>query len=334
MSYHPDGHHLFVATEQNSTVTLIDAIRTGQAKGSYSCDREGVSVVTATHDDYCVLSAGNKQNTIQYWSLYDNKILRKFRGHTSSVYELSMSPTDDMFLSSSSSEGAGSSSGNSVRLWNLQQAGCMAKLDLQQAGAISAVSSPKAAFDHTGMIFSIMAAMPNPQEGNYVHLYDARNYSGGAFAEFKLTTALMQEAMKTHQVTSPPPGPLSFTNIDFNLSGDRVLLQSREGLAVVLDGFEGTIQRIFQPSSNTTNSSSIGVSSCFTPDGKSMLMGNTTGTIDVYDLQSGTVVKQLEVVNREVAKVHPEAATITALTCNPKYQQIASSSTDTCLWIW
>lgn len=48
MSYHPDGHHLFVATEQNSTVTLIDAIRTGQAKGSYSCDREGVSVVTAT----------------------------------------------------------------------------------------------------------------------------------------------------------------------------------------------------------------------------------------------------------------------------------------------
>lgn len=208
------------------------------------------------------------------------------------------------------------------------------KLDLQQAGAISAVSSPKAAFDHTGMIFSIMAAMPNPQEGNYVHLYDARNYSGGAFAEFKLTTALMQEAMKTHQVTSPPPGPLSFTNIDFNLSGDRVLLQSREGLAVVLDGFEGTIQRIFQPSSNTTNSSSIGVSSCFTPDGKSMLMGNTTGTIDVYDLQSGTVVKELEVVNREVAKVHPEAATITALTCNPKYQQIASSSTDTCLWIW
>jgi len=334
MSYHPDGHHLFVATEQNSTVTLIDAIRTGQAKGSYSCDREGVSVVTATHDDYCVLSAGNKQNTIQYWSLYDNKILRKFRGHTSSVHELSMSPTDDMFLSSSSSEGAGSSSGNSVRLWNLQQAGCMAKLDLQQAGAISAVSSPKAAFDHTGMIFSIMAAMPNPQEGNYVHLYDARNYSGGAFAEFKLTTALMQEAMKTHQVTSPPPGPLSFTNIDFNLSGDRVLLQSREGLAVVLDGFEGTIQRIFQPSSNTTNSSSIGVSSCFTPDGKSMLMGNTTGTIDVYDLQSGTVVKQLEVVNPEVAKVHPEAATITALTCNPKYQQIASSSTDTCLWIW
>ena len=33
--------------------------------------------------------------------MYDNKVLRKFRGHTDAITEISMSPADDMFLTSS-----------------------------------------------------------------------------------------------------------------------------------------------------------------------------------------------------------------------------------------
>ena len=61
------------------------------------------------HHDHCVLLAGNgspelpssQKNSIQYVSMYDNKVLRKFRGHTDAITEISMSPADDMFLTSS-----------------------------------------------------------------------------------------------------------------------------------------------------------------------------------------------------------------------------------------
>ena len=48
LSYHNDGQHLFVATEDDSKLTVVDAIQTGKAKGIFSCQREGVSVVAAT----------------------------------------------------------------------------------------------------------------------------------------------------------------------------------------------------------------------------------------------------------------------------------------------
>jgi hypothetical protein len=48
LSYHNDGQHLFVATEDNSKITLVDAMQTGKTKATFQCEREGVSVVSAT----------------------------------------------------------------------------------------------------------------------------------------------------------------------------------------------------------------------------------------------------------------------------------------------
>ena len=49
LCYHADGNHLFVANEKDSTVTLVDAIRTGKPMGQpYKCEREGVSCLAAT----------------------------------------------------------------------------------------------------------------------------------------------------------------------------------------------------------------------------------------------------------------------------------------------
>jgi len=266
-----------------------------------------------SHNDYCVLTAGNKQTSVQYWSLYDNKILRKFRGHSSNIHEINMCPTEDMFLTSSKDK--------TVRLWNLQQAGCMAKLELPTASA----TNPRVVFDSTGMVFTVMAEMANG-EGNYIHLYDARNYQGGAFSELKLTTKSIEEAMRTHRVTLPPnndttttsnktTAKLTLNKIDFNASGNRILVQSSEetGLALVLDGYEGTVQRIFQSTKGK------GITSCFTPDEKSVLLGSDAGVIDVYDIQSGTAVKQLE-AGVDAGLFGP----VSALACNPKYAQIAS----------
>lgn len=97
-----------------------------------------------------------------------------------------------------------------------------------------------------------------------------------------------------------------------------MLVQTDTGAAVVLDGYEGTIQRIFQPANGT------GTSTCFTPDDQNVLVGTTAGSIDVFNVQSGTKVKSLE----------GHSGPVGALACNPKYAQIASGCINTCLWIW
>jgi hypothetical protein len=48
LSYHADGVHLFVATESDSKLQLINA-QTGQMdQPAYRCEREGVSLVSST----------------------------------------------------------------------------------------------------------------------------------------------------------------------------------------------------------------------------------------------------------------------------------------------
>ena len=152
----------------------------------------------------------------------------------------------------------------------------------------------------------------------YIHLYDARNFSGGAFSEMQLSSDDLQKAMVTQRVAVPPSEPIAFKSINFNLSGNRMLVQADPGLAVVLDGYEGTVQRVFQ------SAQSKGTSSCFTPDDQYVLMGTESGGIDCWNVQSGTIVKQLE----------GHSGPVGALKCNPKYSQIASSCSNTCLWIW
>lgn len=112
----------------------------------------------SSHHDQCILFVGRKgsqsnnaSNAVHYWSLYDNKILRKFRGHSDVVTDISMSPADDLFLTSSKDRTA--------RLWNIQQAGCVAKMDLPS----NTDGQPRCVFDSTGMVFAVMAKMTGGQ---------------------------------------------------------------------------------------------------------------------------------------------------------------------------
>lgn len=130
----------------------------------------------------------------------------------------------------------------------------------------------------------------------------------------------LQHAFQLQQVVPPnPPSAIQpWTSIHFNVSGNRILVESMDGLAIVLDGFEGTIQRVFQVPDSTK------CISRFTPDDQSLVMGTEKGSIYCWNIQSGTMVQKLE----------GHLGPIGALACNPKYAQMASSCTNTCLWIW
>lgn len=111
------------------------------------------------HHNQCVLYTGaTKDKTqsnglkyaINYISLHDNKILRQFRGHSGQVINLSMSPVNDNFLSSSNDR--------TVRLWDLQQAASIASMDPVKSGSGASIDGngiPLTVFDSTGLVFAI-----------------------------------------------------------------------------------------------------------------------------------------------------------------------------------
>jgi COMPASS component SWD2 len=187
----------------------------------------------------------------------------------------------------------------------LQQAGCLAQLELPA----EAIGTPLAAFDSTGLVFGVTASMADGQ-GHYIHLYDARNFSSGAFAEMKVD----QNAL--NNVLTPAKAQTPWTNMTFNASGNQILISGAQGLTLTLDGFDGTVKRTFSEQS--------ALCSCFTPDDKYVLTGNEDGSISCWNVDSGILVKRLE--------GHQDP--VTCIAANPKYTMLASCSTNTALWLW
>ncbi|CAB9500501.1 WD repeat-containing protein 82 [Seminavis robusta] len=320
MSYQEDGSRLFVASESDNTLRVIDCL-TGKPSEAVAvplrCDRERLHFVTTTHHPNCVLFAGKgsptqplgQRNAINYWSIHDNKILRKFRGHTDTVSSISVSPADDKFLTSSKDR--------TIRLWNVEEAGSMAQLQLPA----SATGTPRAVFDSTGLVFAVSAGIAGGK-GQYVHLYDARQYGAGGFAELTVSPEGMQQAITSHigaaGVEYSPTA--AWTSLQFNASGNQLLAGTSEGLAIVLDGFEATVQRVVAP----TFKSSAGAVCCFTSDDKTVLMGNPDGSISCFHVDTGAIVKTLT----------GHSGPISAVATNPKYAQFASACSSTALWSW
>jgi COMPASS component SWD2 len=223
-----------------------------------------------------------------------------------------MCPADDSFLTSSVDR--------TVRLWTAGQAGCLSELKLPE----QTINSPMAAFDYTGLVFAVIAAMSGDTKGYYLHLYDARNHAAGAFAELKVLELDLETAIQSHVNVAPERAKelsqAEWKSIQFNISGDRILVGTAKGMSVILDGFTGAIQRIVA-GPNSTERNAV---SCFTPDDETLLLGNDDGTISCWNIQTGSVTKTL------TGHVGP----LSCIAANPKYSQIASACTQTAIWNW
>jgi len=322
MKYHEKGRRLYFALEAEARLQIIDCLN-GKAEHAapLKCEREQIYLVEPTHHEQCVLIAGKgsitqpigQRHAVSYWSLHENKLLRKFRGHGDAVTGLSMCPADDTFLSSSKDR--------TVRLWNVQQAGCIAQLKLP----VETENDPLAVFDSTGLVFLCTANMTQGN-GHYVHLYDARNYGSGAFAELKVTREDLEKAIHAHNggIDMHRANQLSrgdWKTATFNKSGSQILIGAENGMSIILDGFEGTVQSVILEASKRSDRPAV---SCFSSDDKTIITGNDDGTLSCVDLASGTVVRTLQ----------GHLGRVNAVACNPEYTQMTSCCTQTAIWLW
>mmetsp|Transcript_15832 Transcript_15832/g.17571 ORF Transcript_15832/g.17571 Transcript_15832/m.17571 type:complete len:210 (-) Transcript_15832:501-1130(-) len=209
-----------------------------------------------------------------------------------------MNPADDLFLTSSRDR--------TIRLWSLQQAGAVGQMELPA----TARGDPIAAFDSTGLVFGVTAPIVNGQ-GHYIHLYDARNYAGGAFAEMKVTTPQLEKAVTHQQARS------EWTSMKFNASGNQILVTGDNGFAITLDGYEGTVQRSLSAKGVTT--------ACWAPDDKTILTGSDDGSISCWNVDTGAMIRKLEGGHKD---------SLSWVGINPKYSMLASCDTNIAMWIW
>lgn len=178
------------------------------------------------------------------------------------------------------------------------------------------MTKPLATFDSSGLVFAVAASGTTE---NYIHLYDSRNYKQGAFAEFKIAHSSIKAAIQRQEDFSGDPSQLCeqpLTSLSFNMSGNELLVTGENGLVLLLDGFEGTI---------TKSLFSIGaISACYTSDDKTVLSGNSDGTISCWSATSGKVVKHLG------GNVGP----VTCIAASPTKAMFASCDASTALWLW
>lgn len=269
------------------------------------------------------------RNAVNYLSVYDNKILRKFRGHSGRVTGLSQCPADDTFLSTSED--------GTIRLWDLKSAGCVAECKLPSTEThVTSFTPPLAVFDSTGLVFGVAAQMsPEKGGGFFLNLYDARNHSAGPFADLKINQADLAAAILQNPSTSPVqaeqlsrnPWSNHGASMKFNTKGDQILVGGNDGMVILLDGFGGAIQRVWMTGSSSSSGSNNNAVACFSSDDQCVLAaGSDPGTIDVYTSdKTGSKIKRLE--------GHADG-NINCIASNPIYSQFASSCKDTALWIW
>jgi WD40 repeat protein len=114
-----------------------------------------------------------------------------------------------------------------------------------------------------------------------------------------------------------------WTSIKFNKSGRQILFCSK-GVLISVDGFEGTVLHSFLTEADVSNTSSLPMAGCFTPDDRTVLCGNENGSVSCYDANTGLLLR----------KLRGHVGRVECIAVNPRYSQFASACTNTALWIW
>lgn len=128
------------------------------------------------------------------------------------------------------------------------------------------------------------------------------------------------EKMRTPPQRAIALSKTEWSSLEFNCKGNQ-LLATAPGVALVLDGYEGTVLHAFCGDGTPTSSP---VTACFTPDDETVLCGNEDGTVGCWSAKTGALVKKLEGHKDRVG----------CIASNPKFAQFASACSNTALWLW
>jgi len=247
-----------VTASQDESIHLYDCKQGRQVRTIYS-KKYGCDLARFTHSQNNIIYASTKEDdTIRYLSLYDNKYLRYFKGHTQRVTCLEMSPMDDLFLSSSIDQ--------TIRLWDTRTPVCQGIINLQEKNN----AKQCVAFDHAGYIFAVGI------DSYRIHLYDLKDYQNGPFEVFEINVDTQ--------------GPVEWTSLKFSNDGKYILISTNVNIIYVIDAYEGTVLQTIE---GFENKCQLNLAAGFTPDVKYIYSGSQDGSINFWERETGKHVAKL-----------------------------------------
>ncbi|KAJ0408489.1 hypothetical protein P43SY_006419 [Pythium insidiosum] len=279
ISFHQQGD-VCVTGRNDGVLSVINCVSGTITKTIFS-KRYGVDLVRFTHHPDCILfSSMNDANDfrIRYHSLFDNKFLRYYSGHTNKVTSLMMHPTADEFMSASLD--------GSIRLWDVRCADTVAAIRTDHLP----VANVCASYDTEGVVFGVYT------DDHLIRMYDARNYQEGPFAKFSLYDNSIMSALDPFLAQQQAPSlsvkKLHALDITFSPDGNQLLVATNRGVFLHLDAFEGHLLHLFTKHvASQRGEQKLGVS--YSPDGAFVATGSEDGTIVVYRAATGEHVHTL-----------------------------------------
>lgn len=316
LDFHKEGNFLVVTTS-DAAVHLIDAF-SGQPKRKVYTKTCGWGDVKFTHNEDSVLltasAPGEKEREVHYLSLYDNRYLRHFGGHSQRVLSISMCPISDNFLSSSLDR--------TVCLWDIRKAGgATGRIQLP-----SNVLKPTVQYEGAGVIFAVMGQEEHSRVRG-IKLFESRMgtepFMDIAPTNEQLEAALFkaQPGLQRSQISKIMAAP--WTGMEFSPDGLSVLVSTQGEAVFVLDS--GLAQNKPPLALMRKNEAGLALGACFSADAKCVLAGNDENEIMIWSCRDDEGVLQ----NTLSGPVAP----VTHIRANPKYDLIASSCLNTALWI-
>ncbi|RHZ25248.1 hypothetical protein DYB31_008591 [Aphanomyces astaci] len=216
----------YCATARRGVVSHINCT-TGMLNKNIHTKQYGAEIVRFTHHPDCMIWSSQNDfddHAIRYHSVYDNKFLRYFSGHTKKVTSLMMHPTADEFLTASMD--------STFRMWDIRVKTATGLLNCGENN--TAIS---AAYDSDGLVFGVYTG------DSLVRMYDARNYNDGPFAKFSLHEESIESALRPLLQSRQFKAKLDVHAIQFSPDQQHILLNTNAGLLVQLDAFEGKLVR-------------------------------------------------------------------------------------------
>ncbi|KDO25382.1 hypothetical protein SPRG_09323 [Saprolegnia parasitica CBS 223.65] len=303
IDFHRAGN-VAVTARSDGTINAINCI-TGTSHKTILTKKYGVDLLRTTHHPDCLLwSSQNDANdhSVRYHSLFDNKFLRFYAGHTAKITSLMMHPTADEFLTASMD--------GTFRIWDIRSPDARGELKCGDAGR-----TISAAYDTDGLVFGVYTG------DGIVRMYDARNFTDGPFAKFPLTDDSIAVVLRPLLQQRKFNGKLDVLSLTFSPDQQHLLLSTNAGVLIQLDAFEGKLKRIFASHSNLSGTK-LGVG--YSPDGKFIACGADDGSICIYDAHSGAVT---------VPALQGHVGPVFDLQWNPQRHLLGSVHANTLFWL-
>lgn len=265
-----------------------------------------------SHHEQCILiSSRLKPYDTHYLSLYDNRYLTKFSGHTDYVSSMSMCPINDTFLTAAEDR--------TVRRWDILSGKETMQIRLPKNYGVPLVS-----FDWSGLVFGVHST--NAKGHPCLKLFDARFTGGGPFQDISPSSALFKKALLENNALLTGDAVERYlrapwASFQFSHEGNHILINTESELIWMLDGF--------RPDQDPTpilarrNELNARLGCCLTTDDRWILTGSADNDIVCLDAKTGEIQSTLVGHVSQVGQV----------ACSPKYNLFASGCVNTALWI-